>query len=176
MKTLTSILDFSEISLFFCQFLPHVFWNCYLSTYTVVIVTSSWCIYSLIVRKCSSFVCCGNTPELSLKSVLSPFTIATSAFPCLVFLCPSPSFYLKCAFVVFKICLLMTEYILKVKSLSHAWLFATPWTVAYQDSPFIGWIFQARLLEWVAISFSKGSFQLRDQTQVSHIVGRRFTV
>ena len=30
-------------------------------------------------------------------------------------------------------------------------------------------ISQARILEWVAISFSKGSFQLRDQACVSHI-------
>ena len=35
-------------------------------------------------------------------------------------------------------------------------------------------IFQARILEWVAISFSRGSFQTRDRTLVSHIVGRRF--
>ena len=37
-------------------------------------------------------------------------------------------------------------------------------------------IFQARVLEWVAISFSRGSFWPRDQTRVSRIVGRRFTV
>ena len=37
-------------------------------------------------------------------------------------------------------------------------------------------IFQARVLEWVAISFCRGSFWPRDQTWVSHIVGRRFTV
>ena len=37
-------------------------------------------------------------------------------------------------------------------------------------------IFQARLLEWAAISFSRGSSQLRDQTWVSCIVDRRFTV
>ena len=37
-------------------------------------------------------------------------------------------------------------------------------------------IFQARILEWVAISFSRRSSQPRDWTQVSHIVGRRFTV
>ena len=36
-------------------------------------------------------------------------------------------------------------------------------------------IFQARVLEWVAISFSRGS-QPRDWTQASHIVGRRFTI
>ena len=37
-------------------------------------------------------------------------------------------------------------------------------------------IFRARVLEWVAISFSRGSSQPRDQTRVSHIVGRRFTI
>ena len=37
-------------------------------------------------------------------------------------------------------------------------------------------IFQARILEWVVISFSKRSSQPRDRTPVSHIVGRRFTV
>ena len=37
-------------------------------------------------------------------------------------------------------------------------------------------IFQARVLEWVAISSSRGSSRPRDQTQVSHIIGRRFTV
>ena len=37
-------------------------------------------------------------------------------------------------------------------------------------------IFQARVLEWVAISFSRGSFRPRDRTQVSYIVGRHFTV
>ena len=37
-------------------------------------------------------------------------------------------------------------------------------------------IFQARLLEWVAISFSRGSSQSRDQTQVSRIAGGFFTV
>ena len=33
-------------------------------------------------------------------------------------------------------------------------------------------IFQARALEWVAISFSRDSSQPRDRTQVSHIVGQ----
>ena len=36
-------------------------------------------------------------------------------------------------------------------------------------------IFQARILEWVAISFSRGSCQLKDQTHVSCIAGRFFT-
>ena len=37
-------------------------------------------------------------------------------------------------------------------------------------------IFQARVLEWVAISFSRGSSRPRDWTQVSHLAGRRFTI
>ena len=36
-------------------------------------------------------------------------------------------------------------------------------------------ILQAKILEWVAIPFSGGSSQLRDQTQVSCVAGRFFT-
>ena len=36
-------------------------------------------------------------------------------------------------------------------------------------------IFQARILEWVAISFCRGFSQLRDRTQVSCTAGRFFT-
>ena len=36
-------------------------------------------------------------------------------------------------------------------------------------------ILQARILEWVAVPFSRGSSQPRDQTQVSHIAGGFFT-
>ena len=36
-------------------------------------------------------------------------------------------------------------------------------------------IIQARILEWVAIPFSRGSSQPRDRTQVSRIAGRFFT-
>ena len=37
-------------------------------------------------------------------------------------------------------------------------------------------IFQARIVEWVAISFSRGSSPPRDRTQVSSIAGRHFTI
>ena len=53
-----------------------------------------------------------------------------------------------------------------VKSVGCARLLATP----------LPGIFQARVLEWVAISFSRGSSQPRVRTCVSHIVGRRFTI
>jgi len=36
-------------------------------------------------------------------------------------------------------------------------------------------ILQARILEWVAVSFTRVSSQTRDQTQVSHIAGGFFT-
>ena len=36
-------------------------------------------------------------------------------------------------------------------------------------------ILQARILEWVAVPFSRGYSQPRDGTQVSHIAGRFFT-
>ena len=36
-------------------------------------------------------------------------------------------------------------------------------------------ILQARILEWLAFPFSKGSSQPRDRTQVSHVGGRFFT-
>ena len=40
---------------------------------------------------------------------------------------------------------------------SHVWLFAIPGTVAHQ-----AYIFQARILEWVVISYSRGSSWPRD--------------
>ena len=40
----------------------------------------------------------------------------------------------------------------------------------------VHWILQGRILEWVAIPFSRGSSQTRDGTQVSHIAGRFFTI
>ena len=50
----------------------------------------------------------------------------------------------------------------------------TPWTVACQDPP--SGILQARILEWVAISFSRGFSWPRDRTWVSHIAYRLFTI
>ena len=36
-------------------------------------------------------------------------------------------------------------------------------------------ILQARIMECIAFSFSRGSSQARDRTQVSHIAGQLFT-
>ena len=62
----------------------------------------------------------------------------------------------------------------EVKLLSRVWLFGTPWIVLPGSS--VHGIFQARVLEWVAIFFSRGSSWPRDWTWVSRIVGRCFTV
>ena len=51
---------------------------------------------------------------------------------------------------------------------------ATPWTAAHQAS-LSQRLLQARILEWLAILFSRGSSQPRDQTEVSHTAGRFFT-
>ena len=59
--------------------------------------------------------------------------------------------------------------------LSSVRLFVIPWTVAHQAPISMG-IFQARILEWVAMPSSRGSSWPRDGTQVSHIAGRFFTV
>ena len=53
-------------------------------------------------------------------------------------------------------------------------LFVTPWTVARQ-APLPMGVLQASILGWVAMSSSRGSFQPRDKTNVSHIAGRFFT-
>ena len=63
----------------------------------------------------------------------------------------------------------------EMKSFSSVWLFATPRTIAYQVPPSLGF-FQARVLEWVAISFSRGSSWPRDRTRVFRIGGRLFNL
>ena len=52
--------------------------------------------------------------------------------------------------------------------LSCVRLSVTPWTIVHG-------ILQARILEWVAFPFSRGSSQLREPTQVSCIAGGFYT-
>ena len=61
------------------------------------------------------------------------------------------------------------------QSPSRVWLFATPRTLARQAPLSMG-IFQARILEWIAMPSSRGSSQPRDWTQVSYTASRFFTV
>ena len=71
-----------------------------------------------------------------------------------------------CVCVCVCMCMLVTQSCLN---------FATPWTVACQ-APLSMAILQARILEWVAMPFSRGSSWPRDWTQVSNIAERFFTI
>ena len=61
---------------------------------------------------------------------------------------------------------------LQLKHQSFQWIFM----VASSQAPLPMGILQARTLEWVATPSSRGSSQPRDQTQVSHIAVRFFTI
>ena len=61
-----------------------------------------------------------------------------------------------------------------MQSLSHVWR-CDPMDCSSPGS-FVNGILQARTLEWVAISFSRGSSWLRDWTQVLCIAGRLFSI
>ena len=63
----------------------------------------------------------------------------------------------------------------EVKSLSHVMTLCDPMDCSLPGSSVHG-IFQARVLEWVATSFSRGSSRPRDRTWVSRIAGRCFTI
>ena len=61
---------------------------------------------------------------------------------------------------------------------SHVRLFATPWSPTTSPRPpssSVHGVFPARILEWVAMPFSRGSSQPREWTQFSCIAGRFFT-
>ena len=61
----------------------------------------------------------------------------------------------------------------KVKSLSRVRLFATPWTVAYQAPPSVGF---SRQEYWSGLPFPSPGDLNPGITQVSRIAGRRFTI
>ena len=58
---------------------------------------------------------------------------------------------------------------------SYVWLFMTLWTVGPPSSSDHG-ILQARILEWVAILSSSGSYQPRYKTHISYVSCKRFEV
>ena len=60
------------------------------------------------------------------------------------------------------------------QSLLTLWLFAVPWTMTHQAFLSMRFSWQ-ELLEWVAISYSRGASWSSDQTRVFCIAGRFFT-
>ena len=61
----------------------------------------------------------------------------------------------------------------RAHALGRVQLFVTPWTVARQ-APLSMEFSRPRILEWVVISSSRGSFQPRDQTSATYIAGGIF--
>ena len=64
-------------------------------------------------------------------------------------------------------------FVVAVYSLSHVWLFVIQWSPPGSS---VHGISQTRILEWVAIYYSRGSSQLRDQTHISCTGGRFLTI
>ena len=71
------------------------------------------------------------------------------------------------------VCVCVCVCVCTLRHFSFVWLCSTLWTVAHQ-APVHG-ILQARILEWVAISFSRGSSQPRDRTHICSVsyIGRQ---
>ena len=59
----------------------------------------------------------------------------------------------------------LTPPCMPTQKFSTVWLFATPRTIAGQTPHSVHGIFQARILDWIAISSCRGSSRPRDQTQ-----------
>ena len=101
---------------------------------------------------------------------LSPLTLCVFVYACVsvyVCVCVCIYIYIYMSVCVCVLCVCLV-YIWKWKSLSCVWLFVTQWTTVHG-------IILARILEWVAFPFPRGSSQSRDQTQISFIAGRFFT-
>ena len=77
----------------------------------------------------------------------------------------------------------ISNFLEEISSLSHSIVFLSFFALITEEgfliSPcyslelccIVPGILQARILEWIAFPFSRGSSQARDQTQVSHIAG-----
>ena len=67
--------------------------------------------------------------------------------------------------------IMLSSAIKMTASDSHSVVSDSLWLMDY----IVHGILQARILEWIAVPFSRGSSQPRDQTQVSLIAGGFFT-
>ena len=110
-------------------------------------------------------------PPSSWTSLPTPHPSSSSHSPELSFLCYTAGFHqlsilhmVVCVSVC--VCLLVTQMCLTV---------CNPMDCSLSGFSVHG-ILQARILEWVAISFSERSSRPRDRTQVSYIAGRFFTI
>ena len=100
-------------------------------------------------------------------SWVSPWSFSSSDSYVFLFFAPLLLFQVYCI----DVCSLLLLFSCKVVSdnLQHCELY-----IAYKAPLSMGFS-QAQILEWIAISFSKGSSQSKDQTCVSCTAGRFFT-
>ena len=112
-------------------------------------------------------------------------------FLCFQFLCVDPHFHQACFFfflkgLIFTFFFLFLVQVCLMNSLNFCesgesevaqtcLTLGNPMDCSLPGSSIHG-IFQARILEWVAISFSRGSSQPRDWTQVLYTAGRIFII
>ena len=76
--------------------------------------------------------------------------IISLLFPQCTFTLPNVSIGLHASIIMFQFSIYIFEPHKWVKSLSHVWLFATPWTVAYQVPPSMGF---SRQEYWSGLPF-----------------------
>ena len=112
-----------------------------------------------------------------IQGMLASWSLVPLTFPNPAWTCGS-SWFMYCwtlAWRLLSITLLVCAAAAAAKSLQLCPTLCDPIDGSPPGSPVPG-IFQAKILEWVAISFSRGSSRPRDRTRVSSIVGRRFTI
>ena len=84
--------------------------------------------------------------------------------------------HIRCFYCFSVLLIFCLEYILGENEVTQSCLtLCDPVNCSLPSSSIHG-ILQSRILEWVAIAFSRGSSQPRDQTQVSRVAGRHFTI
>ena len=100
-----------------------------------------------------------------------PFTVSTKSVFCICISIPALKMGSSVPFSRFRVCVCV------LSQFSCIWLFVTLWAAAHDSFLSMG-ILHARIPEWVASPFSKGSSQPGNQNHISYIsciTGRFFT-
>ena len=110
----------------------------------------------------------------SCLTLCDPWTVAHQAPPSMRF--SDKNTGVGCYFLL-HICIYVCIYISVYKKISRPVMSDSLQSMDYSPpGSSVHGILQARILEWIAISFSRGSSSPRDWTQVSCIAGRFFTI
>ena len=129
----------------------------------VIHVIGAQCIFCFLLAKFSTF-CFVTQNSLCLSKVASSELEKNRVPVTFVFQRNNEQFFFL-VYVLHITCMCVYSC---VCVLSCVQLFLNPWTVAHQAPLSIG-IFQARMLEWVSVSYSRVSSRPKDRTPVSFI-------